>query len=78
MISDQNNNIISNIDLFNNLYSEDILKKSINNLSTYDIVRTQKNLSKEFIIQYILNTNYNDDEVTIETLYNYQPNYFTK
>jgi len=77
-MTDQINNIISNIDLFNNLYSEDILKNNINNLSTYDIVRTQKNLSKEFIIQYILNTDYNDDEVTIETLYNYQPNYFTK
>jgi hypothetical protein len=77
-MTDQINNIISNIDLFNNLYSEDILKNNINNLSTYDIVRTQKNLSKEFINQYILNTDYNDDEVTIETLYNYQPNYFTK
>lgn len=75
---EQNIKIIRNIDLFFNKYSEDILKKSIEHLSTYDIVRTQKNLSKEFIIYYILNTKYNKGEVTIETLYNYQPNYFTK
>ena len=49
---------------------------NIDKLSTYDIVRTQQNLSKEFIHQYILNSTYNDDEVTLETLRNYQPQYF--
>lgn len=49
---------------------------NIYRLSTYDIVRTQQNLSKEFIRQYILNSTYND-EVTLETLQNYQPQYFS-
>ena len=45
----------NNIDLFKNQYIEKILIDNIENFSTYDIVRTQKNLSKEFIRHYILN-----------------------
>ena len=69
--------MLNNIDLFKNQYVEKILIDNIENFSTYDIVRTQKNLSKEFILHYILNTKYNND-VTLETIQNYQPQYFTK
>ena len=69
--------MINNIDLFKNQYVEKVLIANIENFSTYDIVRTQKNLSKKFIRHYILNVEYNDD-VTLETIQNYQPQYFTK
>ena len=69
--------MINNIDLFKNQYVEKILIDNIENFSTYDIVRTQRNLSKEFIRHYILNIKYNDD-VTLEIIQTYQPHYFTK
>jgi hypothetical protein len=75
-MTDQDNKSIDNIDLFRNQYIEKVLMDNIDKLSTYDIVRTQQNLSKEFIRQYILNSTYND-EVTLETLQNYQPQYFS-
>lgn len=75
-MTDQDNKSIDNIDLFRNQYIEKVLMDNIDKLSTYDIVRTQQNLSKEFIRQYILNSTYND-EVTLETLRNYQPQYFS-
>ena len=73
----QDNNIINNIDLFKNQYNEKVLIDNIENFSLYDIVKTQKKLSKQFIHHYILNTTYNN-EVTLETIQNYQPHYFTK
>jgi hypothetical protein len=75
-MTNQDNKSIDNMDLFRNQYTEKVLMDSIDKLSTYDIVRTQQNLSKEFIRQYILNSTYND-EVTLETLQNYQPQYFS-
>ena len=75
-MTNQGNKSIDNMDLFRNQYTEKVLMDSIDKLSTYDIVRTQQNLSKEFIRQYILNSTYND-EVTLETLQNYQPQYFS-
>ena len=56
----KNIKIVENIDLFRNQYNEEVLIYNINNLTTYDIVRTQHKLSKEFINQYILNSEYND------------------
>jgi hypothetical protein len=73
----KDNNIINNIDLFKNQYNEKVLIDNIENFSLYDIVKTQKKLSKHFIHYYILNTKYNN-EVTLETIQNYQPHYFTK
>jgi len=75
-MTNQDNKSIDNMDLFRNQYTEKALMDSIDKLSTYDIVRTQQNLSKEFIRQYILNSTYSD-EVTLETLQNYQPQYFS-
>jgi len=74
---EKDNQSIENINLFKNQYIEQVLIDNIDKLSAYDIVRTQRNLSKEFIRQYIFNSKYND-EVTMETIQNYQPQYFTK
>ena len=49
----QDNNIINNIDLFKNQYNEKVLIDNIENFSLYDIVITQKKLSKQFIHHYI-------------------------
>lgn len=69
-----------NISLYNNQYSEKELIDNIDSLFQYIIVRTQKNLSKEFINNYILNSKYNscskDEDITLEILYIYQPQYF--
>ena len=59
---------------------EQELIKNIDSLFQYIIVRTEKNLSKNFINNYILNPKYNscskDEDITLETLYTYQPQYF--
>jgi hypothetical protein len=74
--TNEDNIIIKNIDLFCNFYTEKVLINNINHISTYDIVKTQPRLSNKFIDEYILNDDYNNDDVTINTLYNYQPYYF--
>ena len=77
--TDENNIIIRNVDLFSNFYSEKVLINNINKLSKYDVLRTQPGLSKKFIDEYILiDDEYDDedDDITIETLYNFQPYYF--
>ena len=69
-----------NISLYNKQYSEKELIDNIDSLFQYIIVRTQKNLSKDFINNYILNSKYNscskDEDITLEILYIYQPQYF--
>jgi hypothetical protein len=59
---------------------EQELIKNIDSLFQYIIVRTEKNLSKNFINNYILNPKYNscskDEDITLEILYTYQPQYF--
>ena len=61
-------------------YTEQELIDNIDYLYQYIIVRTQKNLSKNFIDKYILNPKYNscskDEDITMETLYTYQHQYF--
>jgi hypothetical protein len=61
-------------------YTEQELIDNIDSLFQYEIVRTQKNLSKSFINNYILNSKYNacskDEDITFEILYIYQPKYF--
>lgn len=64
----------------NKKYTEQELINNIDNLYQYIIIRTHKNLSKHFINNYILNSKYNscskDEDITMETLYIYQPQYF--
>jgi hypothetical protein len=71
---------ISNKNLYKFKYSEEELIKYIDILYQYIIVRTQENLSKEFINNYILNSRYNacskDEDITMETIASYQPHYF--
>ena len=69
------------ISLHDRQYSEKELIDNIDSLYQYIIVRTQKNLSKEFINNYILNPKYSscskDEEITLEILQIYQPHYFS-
>lgn len=71
---------ITNSTLYDTQYSEEELINNIGSLYQYIIVRTQKNLSKNFINMYILNSKYNscskDEDITMETISSYQPHYF--
>jgi hypothetical protein len=53
---------MNNISLYYNQYSEEELIENINYLYMTTIVQTQKNLSYNFVINYILNDDYQDDE----------------
>lgn len=69
---------VTNQDLLKKQYDEDILKKNIEFLSVTRIIETQKNLSDDFIDNFILNDKYqqtHDDEITISKLLNCQPQY---
>ncbi len=71
--------MINNIDLYNNYYNEKELIDNIDNLSVYTILTTQRNLSKDFINNYILNENYQycqkEKDITIIHIQLYQPQY---
>ncbi len=72
--------IIKNTDLHkNNYYSVEDLIENIDNLFPSIIIKTQKNLTDEFIIKYILNEKYaktrEDDDITLNDLINYYPNF---
>jgi len=66
--------------LYTKQCTEQELIDNIDSLFQYIIVRTQKNLSKNFIDNYILNPEYSscskDEDITLETLSIYQPQYF--
>lgn len=68
--------------LYDKQYTEQELIDNIDSLFQYEIIRTQQNLSKKFIDNYILNPEYNscskDEDITMETLHIYQPQYFIK
>lgn len=70
------------MDIHNKQYTEQELVNNIDSLFQYEIVRTQKNLSKSFIYNYILNSTYNacskDEDITFEILSIYQPQFFNK
>jgi hypothetical protein len=73
----QNNNNIYN-------YSE-TEKQLINNIDSYDmldILHTYKDLSFEFVINYILNEKHQktrkDRDITLNTVANYQPHLINK
>ena len=70
------------MDIHNKQYTEQELVDNIDSLFQYEIVRTQKNLSKSFIYNYILNSKYNacskDEDITLDILSIYQPQFFNK
>ena len=59
-VSDNNIIELNNMDLYLRNYRETILKYNIENgkISQYVVLKTQKNLSNEFIFYYILNEKY--------------------
>ena len=62
------------LDLYNQKYSRDELKKNIYNVKLIDIVKTQK-IDATFAVRYILSNKYclhKDDVVTIDMLLRYQ------
>jgi NurA-like 5'-3' nuclease len=71
--------IITNDDLNKTQYTEKELIDNIDNLFQCIIVKSQRNLSNHFINNYILNPKYNsiskDEDITMETLNLYQPQY---
>lgn len=84
----QNNNIKQEIpeitcdDLENNQYPEEVLIYNIDKLFVSAILRTQKNLSIEFIHNFILNEEYQvdrkDKDLTIYDIIKHQPHYINK
>lgn len=62
-------------DLYNNQYDYNTLKKNIYAVSLLDILQTQK-LTKQFCINYILNSNYQltkeEENITIDLVNNLQ------
>lgn len=64
------------LDLYNTKYSRNELKTNIYAVKLIDILKTQS-LDTTFIVRYILNTNYQlteeDEQITIETVLQYQP-----
>ena len=66
---------ITTADLFIHQWSEEILIHNIENIGQYEIMKYQRNLSRNFIENYLLNEKYNkcsDDEITIDILMIYQ------
>jgi hypothetical protein len=64
------------IDLYNNKYDRETLKKYIYAVKLIDILKTQT-LDVSFVVKYILNSKYNffeeDDLITPKTVLSYQP-----
>ena len=80
--SNQNNiKLISNIDLNNNKYDEKTLEYNMERgtIYPYTVLKTQKNLSNEFIVEYILNEKYavfrEDFDITINKVIGLFPNF---
>lgn len=77
---------ITNMDLYSNQYSEQVLISNIDNLSQHTIFCTQKNLTNNFIWNYLLNSKYNkfieDGEIMMHDILAKYPNFriseFTK
>ena len=76
-INNDNINIskITNLDLYSNQYTEDILIYNMHKLSPHSVLTTQNNLSNEFIYNYILNKKYvifrEDRDITINEILKY-------
>lgn len=63
------------LDLFNNQYDLNILKKNIYALNLIDIIKTQK-LDSDFVLKYILNKNFQltkEENITIDDVLKWQP-----
>jgi len=69
------------IDLHNQQYTREELKKNIYAVKLIDIVKTQK-LDYTFVTRYILNPNYQffkeDEKLTVDTVLQYQPHLLKK
>lgn len=77
---DKNNTKIKNNDLYKyHYFSEQNLIENIEELFPSTILKTQKNISDDFIVKYILSEKYakirEDREITINELSNYFPNF---
>lgn len=70
---------IYNIDLYSNQYDENTLIHNINKLSLYSILKTQKNISNDFIANFIINPKYSkdreDDDITLQDILKFHPNF---
>lgn len=64
------------LDLFNNHYDLDTLKKNIYALNLLDIIKTQK-LDSDFVMKYVLNKNFQltkeEENITIIDILKWQP-----
>ena len=70
---------ITNSDLLTKIFPEEILVKNIDHLSLMTIIKTQKNLSKQFINNYIFNDKYiifPEDDISYSDLITFQPQYY--
>jgi len=73
--------LIKNDNLYNNQYDEKTLSFNMENgtISPYLVLKTQKNLSNEFIVEYILNEKYavfrEDYDITINKVVGLFPNF---
>lgn len=73
--------IIKNIDLNYNQYDEKTLSYNMDNgtICPYAVLKTQKDLSNEFIVEYILNEKYavfrEDFDITINKVIGLFPNF---
>ena len=67
---------MSQLDLYNNKYDYNTLKKHIYQVNMVDVLKTQI-LTSEFCVKYILNTRYQltpeEKELTIQDVLKYQP-----
>ena len=63
------------LDLYNKQYSRETLKKYIYSVRLIDILKTQQ-LDTTFIVRYILNSNYQlnevDEYINVDTVFMYQ------
>jgi len=78
--NDINNKLtISNVDLYQNQFDECVLIDNIDKLSPHSILITQKNLSNEFITNYVLDPKYaifrEDYDITLPEILKYHPNF---
>lgn len=82
-VFDNNNDIeiINNTDLELKKYDEKVLRHNMEKgrISPYKVLKTQKNLSNEFIVYYILNEKYavfrEDYDITINKVVGLFPNF---
>ena len=72
---------MTELDLYNNTYDRETLKKNIYAIDFFDILKTQK-LDVSFVTKYILNKNYQmtkeEETITIDIVLQYQTHLLRK